>query len=100
MERVRFAAIGLGWFVEYHADVIASLAQAELYALCTRTESRLKALSQKFGVACTYTDYRELLEDPDIEAVLPAPISAPFVPDGKLVSGGSRFKFRGLHPPH
>ncbi len=69
MDKVRFAVIGLGWFGEYHADVIASLPHAELYALCTRTESRLKELADKFGVACAYTDYRELLANPDIDAV-------------------------------
>lgn len=69
MDKVRFAVIGLGWFGEYHADVIASLPHAELYALCTRTESRLAALAGKFGVANTYTDYRELLANPEIDAV-------------------------------
>jgi len=69
MDQVRFAVIGLGWFGEYHADVIASLPHAELYALCTRTKSRLAELARKFSVDHTYTDYHELLANPDIDAV-------------------------------
>jgi len=69
VNKVRFGVIGLGWFGEFHADVIASLPHAELTALCTRTESRLDELSQKFAVEQSYTDYRELLSNPDIDAV-------------------------------
>ncbi len=69
MNKVRFGVIGLGWFGEYHADVIASLPHAELVALCTRTESRLNELGDKFEVQHRYTDYRELLRNPDIDAL-------------------------------
>jgi predicted dehydrogenase len=67
--KVRFAVVGLGWFGEYHADVIASLPHAELHALCTRTESRLNELADKYGVRNRYRDYHRLLEDPQIDAV-------------------------------
>ena len=41
----------------------------ELAALCTRTPERLAELGKKFGVSKLYRDYREMLEDPDIDAV-------------------------------
>ena len=69
MNRLRIGVIGLGWFGEVHCDVISAIPSLELAALCTRTESRLAALAEKFGVANTYTDYHELLANPDIDAV-------------------------------
>ncbi len=69
MERVRIGVIGLGWFGEIHCDAIAAVPTLELRALCTRTESRLSALGQKYGVDRLYTDYRALLEADDIDAV-------------------------------
>jgi UDP-N-acetylglucosamine 3-dehydrogenase len=69
MPRLRFAVIGLGWFGEIHCRAIAGIPGIELAALCTRTPSRLAELAQKFGVTKTFTDYNELLTDPDIDAV-------------------------------
>jgi len=69
MEKVKCAVIGLGWFGEYHVDTLKQLAAADLTAICTRTESRLKELSQKYDVPKAYTDYHELLNDSQIEMV-------------------------------
>ena len=69
MDKVRLGIIGLGWFGEIHGDAIAGIPEIELAALCTRTESRLDELAKKFGVTQTYTDYTEMLANPDIDAV-------------------------------
>ncbi|MEO7652536.1 MAG: Gfo/Idh/MocA family oxidoreductase [Bryobacteraceae bacterium] len=69
MDRIRFGVIGLGRFGEVHCQALAGLPQVELYALCTRNEPRLRDFAQRFGVARTYTDYRELLADPQLDAV-------------------------------
>lgn len=69
MRRVRYGIIGLGWFGEFHGEALASLPNVQLYSLCTRTESRLHQLGKKFGVTNLYTDYNEMLEDPELEAV-------------------------------
>lgn len=69
MNKIRIAVIGLGWFGEKHCEALSGIPHAELYALCTRTESRLKALARTFGVRKTYTDYRALLADSDVDAV-------------------------------
>lgn len=69
MEKTRIAVIGLGWFGEIHCDAISAIPSFELVALCTRTESRLAELGKKYGVAQLYTDYNELLKNPDIDAV-------------------------------
>lgn len=69
MDRVRIGVIGLGWFGEIHCDAIKANPALELVALCTRTQSRLDELGQKYGVDKLFTDYNDLLADPDIDAV-------------------------------
>jgi UDP-N-acetylglucosamine 3-dehydrogenase len=69
MSKVKYAVIGLGWFGEKHCEVLAGLPNVELYALCTRTESRLKQLADGFDVKHAYTDYNELLANPEVSAV-------------------------------
>jgi UDP-N-acetylglucosamine 3-dehydrogenase len=69
MSKVKYGVIGLGWFGEKHCEALAAIPNVELYALCTRTEKRLKAIAKTFGVKKTFTDYNEMLNDPELEAV-------------------------------
>ncbi|HOJ21743.1 MAG TPA: Gfo/Idh/MocA family oxidoreductase, partial [Armatimonadota bacterium] len=69
MKSVKYGVIGLGWFGEKHCEALAAIPNVELYALCTRTPSRLAEVSERFGVQRTYTDYNEMLADPELEAV-------------------------------
>jgi predicted dehydrogenase len=69
VDRLRIGVIGIGWFGEIHCDAIVGIPNLELAALCTRTESRLGEMATKFGVKKTFTDYRELLADREIDAV-------------------------------
>ena len=69
MDRLRIGVIGLGWFGEIHCETIVGVPELELAALCTRRPDRLAEQAAKFGVAKTFTDYNEMLADPDIDAV-------------------------------
>jgi UDP-N-acetylglucosamine 3-dehydrogenase len=69
MAKVKYGVIGLGWFGEKHCEALSGIPNVELYALCTRTKSRLKALAKEFGVKKTFTDYHEMLKDPELQAV-------------------------------
>ena len=69
MDKVKYAVIGLGFFGEVHADVLSGMPDVDLVALCTRRPLRLKEVAERYGVSKTYTDYRELLKDPEVEAV-------------------------------
>lgn len=66
---VRWAVIGLGWFGEVHVDTLADMPGIELAALCTRRPERLAELADRYSVEKRYTDYRQLLADPDIDVV-------------------------------
>ena len=67
--RVRMAVIGLGWFGEKHCEALDAVPHIELTAVCTRTDSRLTEVAERFDVEHSYTDYHELLANPDIDAV-------------------------------
>lgn len=69
MSNVNAAVIGLGWFGEIHCEAIAGLPDVDLHAICTRTESRLENLADRFGVEHAYTDYNDLLANDDVDVV-------------------------------
>ena len=69
MGNVRYGVIGLGFFGEIHSEVLSSMVGVELAAVCTRRPKRLKEVAEKLNVPKTYTDYRDLLADGDIDAV-------------------------------
>jgi UDP-N-acetylglucosamine 3-dehydrogenase len=66
---LRWGVIGLGWFGEIHADALAGMPGIELAALCTRRPQRLDEVADKYDVEKRYTDYRDLLADPDVDVV-------------------------------
>lgn len=68
-DSIRWGVIGLGWFGEIHAESLATMPGIDLVALCTRRPERLAEVADRFGVARRYTDYRQLLADPQVQAV-------------------------------
>lgn len=69
MDRVGFGVIGVGLFGENHALVYSRLPEARLVAVCDVNEERAVEIARKYGASQVYTDYRALLDNPDIHAV-------------------------------
>ena len=69
MNRIRCGVIGLGWFGEHHVDTLQQLPLADVTAVCTRRPDRLHEVSARYRIPKTFTDYRRLLADPDIDLV-------------------------------
>ncbi len=69
MRTVGYGVIGLGFFGEKHAEVVATLPGAELRAVCTRRPDRLEEIRRRLDVPKAYRDYHDLLADPGVEAV-------------------------------
>ena len=69
MEKLRVGVIGLGEFGEIHTQVLSGLPNVDVVAVCTRRESRASEVATKCNVRKYYTDYRKLVQDPEIEAV-------------------------------
>lgn len=69
MKPIRWGIIGVGRFGAIHARAIQSLPGSQLVALANRNPERLALAQAEFEIAGCHTDYRELLEDPDIDIV-------------------------------
>ncbi|MBS7287575.1 MAG: DUF362 domain-containing protein [Candidatus Freyarchaeota archaeon] len=69
-KKVRVGVIGCGKVAEYlHLPGYNSLSNVEVVAVADLNEERLEYVKRKFGVGCTYTDYMDVLENPQIDAV-------------------------------
>ncbi len=57
------------WAESAHLPGYAAYERADLVAICDTVPERAERLAQKFGARRVYTDYREMLGDPDIQMV-------------------------------
>lgn len=75
-EPVRFAIVGGGVMSDNHARALAAAPDAELVAVADYPRERGgrpgrgAALAQKYGVSRYSADYRQLLDDPAVEALI------------------------------
>ena len=67
-DKLNVAIVGLGFGAEF-IPIYQRHPQARLYAICQRNPKKLDALGQAFGIDVRYTDYRQLLQDPNLDAV-------------------------------
>jgi predicted dehydrogenase len=67
-KKINIAIVGLGFGAEF-IPIYQRHPNATMYAICQRTESALNEVGDKHGVEKRYTDYAELLKDPEIDAV-------------------------------
>ncbi|WP_114752575.1 Gfo/Idh/MocA family protein [Pleomorphovibrio marinus] len=75
-KKINIAIIGLGFGAEF-IPIYQKHPNANMYAICQRNEQKLKEIGDAFGVEKRYTDYDELLKDPNVDAVhINTPIQA------------------------
>lgn len=67
-KKVRVGIVGLGFGAEF-IPIYQAHPDADLVAVCQRSEGSLTAIADHFGVERRYTDYRAMLDDPDIDAI-------------------------------
>ncbi len=67
-KKINIAIVGLGFGAEF-IPIYQKHPNANLYAICQRTEIKVAEIGDAFGIEKRYTDYEELLKDPDIDAV-------------------------------
>jgi predicted dehydrogenase len=65
---IRVAIIGLGFGAEF-IPIYQKYPGAEIHAICRRDRKGLDECGERYGIKARYTDYRELLKDPDVDAV-------------------------------
>ena len=67
-KKFKIAIIGLGFGAEF-IPIYQKHPLAEMYAICQRTQEKVDEIGDAFGIEKRYTDYDELLKDPEIDAV-------------------------------
>lgn len=70
MSKIRFGIIGIGNMGRMHLTSLQRNPGAEVIALCSRTESKVRAMQKEFGIPNGYTSVDEMLQNPDIDAVV------------------------------
>ncbi|NLA90458.1 MAG: Gfo/Idh/MocA family oxidoreductase [Synergistaceae bacterium] len=70
MKKVRIGMIGAGFISRIHLEAFRRVygLQASVEAVCARSPST-KDFAAEFGIPRVYSDYKELLKDPDIDVV-------------------------------
>jgi predicted dehydrogenase len=69
MKKIGLGIIGLGYIGNIHCRSSQRLESAELTAVADVSKRALKK-AKEMGAKKTYTDYEELLKDPDVDAVI------------------------------
>jgi predicted dehydrogenase len=68
MTKFRAAIVGLGFGAEF-IPIYKRHPHAEMFAICQRNQDSLDRIGDAFGIERRYTDYAELLKDPDVDFV-------------------------------
>lgn len=67
-KKINVAIIGLGFGAEF-IPIYQRHPYANMYAVCQRNMDKLNEVADAFGIEKRYTDYEELLRDPEIDVV-------------------------------
>jgi predicted dehydrogenase len=77
--KINIAIVGLGFGAEF-IPLYQRHPNANMAAICQRTQTKLDEIGDRYGVEKRYTSYEELLKDPGVDAVhinTPIPDHAP-----------------------
>lgn len=92
MKKVKVGIIGTGGISTCHMDGYLGDERCEVSAVCDINEARVKDYAAKYGVPRFYTDYQEMLDSEDLDAVsvctpnnIHAPASIAALKSGKHV---------------
>jgi predicted dehydrogenase len=67
-QKINVAIVGLGFGAEF-IPIYQQHPHANMYAICQRTESKLNAIGDQYGIDVRYSSYDDLLNDPLVDAV-------------------------------
>ena len=84
--------IGLG-MGKAHAEGVTKTEGACLYAVCDINKARADEVAKELSAAHVFTDYRDMIADPAIDAVI---IASPDQDHRQMILNGDRVKFAGL----
>ena len=69
MDTVRIGLLGAGMISQKHLNMYAQIPEAQVVAVCSRTQQSAERCAQQFGIPNVYTDYTAMLQRDDIDAI-------------------------------
>ena len=70
-KKIKVAMIGCGNIAWRHIEGIEAKEECVLYAVCDNaTDDRLEKCKEKYGAVRAVTDYRELVNDPEVDVAI------------------------------
>ncbi|TWT93725.1 Gfo/Idh/MocA family protein [Neorhodopirellula pilleata] len=66
--KIKMAMVGLGFGAEF-IPIYQAHGDAEVVAVCRRNEVEMNKMADQFGIAKRYTDFEQVLSDPEIDCV-------------------------------
>ncbi|HSY88339.1 MAG TPA: Gfo/Idh/MocA family oxidoreductase [Verrucomicrobiae bacterium] len=70
MDRVKVGVIGAGFQADVHCASIQIMPEAaEVVAVASPSPGHARALADRYGIARSFLDYREMLKEPDIQMI-------------------------------
>jgi len=70
LQRVGVGLIGSQFIASIHAEALRACSQADVRAVASPTPGNALAFAQRHGIPRHFTDYRRLLEMPDVDMVV------------------------------
>jgi predicted dehydrogenase len=70
MKKLNVGIIGTGWPGQMHAQAVAAVDGAHLYACADLDDERRTAFTKEYGPKRSYSAYHDLLKDPDVDAAI------------------------------
>lgn len=67
--KVKIGIIGTKFAADLHMNAYLRCPSAEVVAVCDKDQERMKEFAEKFSIPKLFTDYHELLNDPEIQVV-------------------------------
>lgn len=71
MRKAKIGIIGVGWWGTVgHLEPLLRDDKAEVIAIYSRTEAKVRERAEKYGIARYFTDYREMIDTCDMDGVV------------------------------
>ncbi len=69
MKQIRIGLIGAGMISNKHLQCFQDIPEAQVVAVCSRTQESAERCAAKWNIPSVYTDYQEMLKRDDIDAI-------------------------------
>lgn len=69
MDKIKLGIIGCGRISKNHFEAVSQIPEAEFIAACDIIDSRLQTVSENYGIKKLYTNYKDMLENENLDLV-------------------------------